>query len=423
MAPSILILLWAATAAPAVQAQTTSSGTVSPEGFPSVSTAQAPADAAPYAALMFTSTAIYYGAPLSPDKGPWVLGEVRFIGAQSVSEYALQSKVRARRGNLYMPEDVRSDVASLLETGSFSQVASSVYAIADQPVPEGLSTIAVSTSMARLVFFVTEKGASAPTPGGGTQPQQGKAPKPPPPVPISGVVLTPTAYRGLGGHADPGLGFEFNTVYYIGRLYGKNSLSYTAQKTNFLDRIGLLILTMDGKMQLQSESRYRPAFAAGAQGGFAFKDGPARSLSQNSGVSVQITQKTAGAIADAYVVLSKRFYGVRTSVGHMQGNFGDVIGSMSEFLSPQGLLFAGHKDQTAQSKSVFFANALLLPNPHYPLAVEFLKPNGMALRPWLLNFKLGYFLKLNFDVSYLKYAGAWDLMGTFQFRTNYFPRR
>lgn len=419
-AKALLALLLACPAA--ARAQDASTGTAP---APSTAPATAPAPQIAPVSPVFLSTETSLGAPLRRDKGPWVLGDVRFLGNKRLSEYAMQSKVRARKGSLYMPEDVDADVGTLLETGSFARVSAAVYAIEDQPVPERYLPISISKSQARLVFTVEESPpgsapALPPTPLPEARKSERRQPRPS--IPVSGVVLTPTAYRGYGTLNEPGLALDFNGVYYIGRLYGKNSLGYTTAKTNFLDRIGLWLLSADGKMQLQSETALRPAFSVGAQGIFSFRDAPQPSIA-TPGVTASVSAKTTRALADVYAVASKQFGGVRSSVGFMQGNFGDVVGSLTEFLSEQALLFDGHPGQKAESKSVLFANTLLLPHPSYPLAVEFLKPNGMALNPWLLNFKLGYFLHLNFDVSYLRFKGGWDLLGTFQFRTNYFPRR
>jgi len=389
----------------------------------------AEASSAPAAGVPL-STQPAFGIPLKTDQGPWVLGDVRFVGGLTVSEYALQSKVRARRGSLYTPSDVLSDVNSLLGMGVFTGVRTAVYAVPEDPVPEQYAALTVSTSMVRLVFTLEERPGQAPA-----QPQV-EAPKTStrpedrvPPAAVSGVILTPTAYRGLGRHNRPGLGLDFNAVYYIGRLYGKNHLSYTTKKTNYIDRVGQWFLGADGKMQLQSETRWRPAMAVGAQGIFAFRDAPQPSIT-TPGVTVNVSQKATKALADAYFVVSKKIGPVRSSVGYMQGNAGDQTASLTEFLSPTALRLGGHsggglgstEGQVASSKSVFFGSLLLLPKPAYPLAVEFIKPNGMPLQPFLINFKLGYFLKLNFDIAYLKFAGGWDLLGMFQFRFNYFPR-
>ena len=52
-----------------------------------------------------------------------------------------------------------------------------------------------------------------------------------------------------------------------------------------------------------------------------------------------------------------------------------------------------------------------------------MKFNGAPMNPWLINFKIGYFVKLNFDIAYLKYQGGYDVLGVLQFRYNYFPQR
>ena len=368
---------------------------------------------------VFLSTTPDFGPRLPSTSGPWVIGDVRFYGAVTVSDYALRSKVRAKRGSLYSPADVQGDVQGLTEMGVFSQITSGLIAL-DEPVPEQYTGIVASTGTVRLVFFVEEKGAPAPAPVVSTAPLRPEDQVPP--AAVSGLIFTPTAYRGLGRYNRPGLGLDFNGVYYIGRLYGKNSSNYTTRKTNYIDRVGVWFVSADGKMQLQSETRWRPAMAAGVQGYFTIRDAPQPSI-QTPGVTVNVSQKTTRALADAYIVFSKKFGPVRSSVGYMQGNFADAIPLLTEFLSPQAMTFNGRPGQTAQSKSTFFLSLLSLPKPAYPLGFEFVKPNGMALSPYLINFKLGYFLKLNFDIAYLKFQNGYDLLGMFQFRYNYFPSR
>lgn len=175
-------------------------------------------------------------------------------------------------------------------------------------------------------------------------------------------------------------------------------------------------------MQLQSEGTWRPAMAVGAQGILTFHDAPPPTVATPA-VSVTVSQKTTQVLTDAYLVFSKEFYGARTSVGFMGGNAGNLVSNLTEFLSPTSLTFDGHLNQTANSYSVVFASVFWLPKPAYPLGVELFKPNGMPLNPWLLNFKLGYFLHFNFDLAYLKFQGGYDLLGDFQFRFNFFPSR
>ena len=88
---------------------------------------------------------------------------------------------------------------------------------------------------------------------------------------LSGIVLMPTAYRGTGTN-EIGPGLDINAAYIIGRLYGKNTYDWTLEKKDYLDRIGLWILSADGKLQVQTEGKYRPAVAAGVQGIFSFRD-------------------------------------------------------------------------------------------------------------------------------------------------------
>lgn len=369
------------------------------------------------------STQSLLGVPIPLEGGPWVVGDVQFQGYKSLSLYTLQNKVRARRGALFTPSDVAGDLESLRSLPSVVTAEARLYAIPDQPVPENYRSIAASTSMARVVYALTEKELSlpgldrAPAPPASAQTPESKLP----PASLSGVVMTPTAYRGVNQYNTPGLGLDINAMYFIGRLYGKNSLS--TQKTNFIDRVGVWNLAGDAKMQVQSETDLRPALAAGVQGIFTFRDAPQPPINQ-PGVTVNVSAQTTRALGETYVVATKKVWKSRLSAGYAYGNAAERIALLTEFLSPQSLQFSmgGANPIEAKAKDSVFASALFLPKPSYPLAVEILKPNGMPRKPVLLNFKLGYFLKLNFDLSYLKFQGGWDLLGQFQFRYTHFPR-
>ncbi|MBI4056234.1 MAG: hypothetical protein HY399_01650 [Elusimicrobia bacterium] len=261
----------------------------------------------------------------------------------------------------------------------------------------------------------TPSSASAPSPPAATA-------HPEPPTSLSGMVLMPNAYRGYGKNAI-GLGLDFNAAYYIGRLYGKNSLSWTTAKTNYIDRVGQWFLTVDGKMQIQTEQGWRPALAAGAQGTFAFRDAPQPTLNSPS-VSLKVDQKKTKGLGGIYVVASKRWFPKWiTSFGYMEGNAADQLSLLSEFLTPEALKFSGHPGQEATSHNLLFGGVTWLVSGSYPVVVEWIKPQGAPANPMLLNFRLGQFLKLNFEISYLTYQGGWDLLGMFQFRYSYFPRR
>ncbi len=375
---------------------------------PAVSTSPAPIPAAYQATL---------GNPLPIDHGPWVLGEVLFFSSgRAVNDTTWRDRVRGSRGALYTQADIMSDVDSLMALGKFDKIEPSVFDIQGQPVPPDFATIAVSTDEVRLVFNVTEKASVS---GSSTTVK-----RPLPPASISGVILTPTAYRGAGRYTTPGLGLDINAVYIIGRLYGKNNFPNAPAHTNYLDRVGVWLMQADGKMQVQSETSLRPAAAAGFQGTFMFRDSPQPDINDpNPTVNVNASQKTTQLLGDGYFVFSKKIGPARTSVGMMVGNEGDAIGQFSEFLTPDALRFFANKPgEIFVTRNQPFGSIMLLPKPQYPLAVEFIKLNGAPLNPWLMDFKVGYFLHLNFDLGLLKFQGGYDLLGLLQFRFNQFPR-
>ncbi|HVE11987.1 MAG TPA: hypothetical protein VNI01_01215 [Elusimicrobiota bacterium] len=416
-----------ATVAPSPFAASLSSAPPAAVAFSSAPPAAVTFSSAPPSVPLSTAAALPeellpFGQPLDMSHGPWLIGEVLVRGNQTVSSYAILEGLRARRGALYTPSDIDGDLRHARSVPDVLSARLELYAMREEAVPPAYQSITASTMMARAVFWVEEKpslpglsmGMPTTVSGSTTTPRF-------PPAAVSGVVLTPTAYRGAGRYTSPGLGADVNAAYFIGRLYGKNSVS--AHDTNYLDRIGLWFLTFDGKAQIQSEGDIRPAVAVGGQGTYMLRDAPQPSV-QTVTLTVNVSQKTTKTFSGAYFVASKKIYGVRTSLGFMHGSAGEQIAYLTEFLSPQSLQFLYGKGAGVQatSKSTLFGSLMILPKPQYPLAVEFMKPNGMPLNPILLNFKLGYFLHLNFDVSYLKFQGGWDALGQFQFRYNHFPR-
>jgi hypothetical protein len=373
---------------------------------------------APVAAATTTANStIQLGNPLSVTGGPWVLAETLFFSnGKIVSDYAWRDKLRGQRDQLYSANDLQTDLQTLMTLNVFSRVTPAVYAIPSQPIPSQFANIAVSTNEVRVVFDVDMKASTEPI----------KPKLVTPPSAVSGLILTPTAYRGAGKNNTPGLGLDINAAYFIGRLYGKNSYAESPTKTNYIDRIGLWTLTADGKMQVQSDGPWRPAVAVGGQATLVFRDSPQPTINTPA-VSVKVDSKSSRILTNAYVVISKNIYGVRSSVGLMQGNIGDLAGQMSEFLTPEAIRF--YRDPSPHSpvgpimsRTVPFASILYLRKPDYPIGVEFMKFNGANGNPILINFKIGRFLKLNFDVAVLKYTGGYDILGLFQFRYNHFPR-
>ncbi len=240
-------------------------------------------------------------------------------------------------------------------------------------------------------------------------------------VPLSGIVLMPTAYRGRGRNTI-GLGLDFNAAYYIGRLYGKNTYTWTTEKKNYLDRLGVWLISADSKMQVQTEGTWRPAMSAGVQGILKFRDSPQPTLNQPT-ATVKVTSKNTDTFANAYVVLTKRLHPkFLLNAGYSDGDMPRVIYSFSEFLSKEALSLNGHPNASIPS-GMLFGGFMWLPRKDSPIGLEFMLPQGAPQSPKLINLHLGTLLKMNFELSYLSFKGGWDLLGMFQFRYNYLPRK
>ena len=233
---------------------------------------------------------------------------------------------------------------------------------------------------------------------------------------LGGIVLMPTAYRGHGKNSI-GLGLDFNAAYYIGRLYGNNNF-FWAQKTNYLDRVGLWLLSADAKMLIQTEGRWRPAVASGVQGIFKFRDAPQNSLT----FTVKASGKTTDTSANAYIVFTKRLHTkLILNAGYSDGDMPKIIYQLSEFLSKEAFHQSGKPDPVIPTEMIF-GGLLWLPKPNSPLGVEIMIPQGAPQSPKLFNFHLGTLLKMNFEISYLTFKNGWDLLGMFQYRYSYFPK-
>jgi len=244
-------------------------------------------------------------------------------------------------------------------------------------------------------------------------------------VPLSGLVMMPTAYRARGKNAI-GLGLDLNAAYFIGRLYGKNKLNWTIEKTNYIDRIGLWLLSADSKMQVQTEGKYRPAMAAGVQGIFKFRDAPQPPINGTFNLTVKATGNKTETFANAYMVLTKRLHPkFIVNAGYSDGDMPKVIYGLSEFLSRESINQTNNRSLTAPINiptGMLFGGIMWMPSLNTPLALEVMVPQGAPMQPKLFNLHLGSLLKLNFEISYLTFKGGWDLLGMFQFRYNFLPK-
>jgi len=236
-------------------------------------------------------------------------------------------------------------------------------------------------------------------------------------VPLSGMVLMPTAFKGTGENSI-GVGLDINAAYFIGRLYGKNSYSWTTEKKDYLDQIGIWMLSGEGKMQIQTEKNWRPAVAVGGQGILTFRD-----TSQSASTFELKSDSSDNAnYANAFIAASKHIGSkLILTAGYSEGDMPKLINDLSEYLSETAMENSGYTNPSVPSQ-LFYGGLIWLPKPTSPIMLEILVPNGAPMHPKLVNLHLGTLLKLNFELSYLKFDGGWDLIGMFQFRYNYFPR-
>jgi len=238
-------------------------------------------------------------------------------------------------------------------------------------------------------------------------------------ISISGIVLTPTAYRSNGVN-EIGPSLDFNAAYYIGRLYGKNDFSWTVDKKNYLDRVGIWFFEMDGKLLIQRETKNFPAVSSGYKGMFAFRDSPQPSLNQPQAT---IKVKNSDTYSTLYIVLSKNILSnLFINAGYADGDFSKFIYQTSEFLSDTAIKLTTQMNKPYISKSTLFAGIFYLYKEKTSLGFEIIIPQGSTLSPKLINFQLGNFLKLNFQISYLKYKYGYEYLGMFNFRYSFYPR-
>jgi hypothetical protein len=238
-------------------------------------------------------------------------------------------------------------------------------------------------------------------------------------ISISGIVLTPTAYRSNGIN-ELGPSLDFNAAYYIGRLYGKNSFDWTIDKKNYLDRIGIWFFEMDGKLLIHRETKNFPAVSSGYKGMFVFRDSPQPSLNQPQ---TTIKVKNSDTYSTLYIVLSKHLTtNLFINAGYSDGDFSKFIYQTSEFLSDTAIKLTKGVSKPYISNSTLFAGVVYVFNEKTPIGFEIILPQGSTLSPKLINLQLGNFLKLNFQISYLKYDGGYEYLGMFNFRYSFYPK-
>ncbi|MGC9069752.1 MAG: hypothetical protein ACP5IO_00370 [Elusimicrobiales bacterium] len=239
-------------------------------------------------------------------------------------------------------------------------------------------------------------------------------------TPVSGLVITPTAYRTYGLN-EIGSSLDINAAYYIGRLYGKNTFNWTVDKKNYLDKIGLWYLEMDGKLLIQKERKYIPAFASGAKASFLFRDSPQPNLSSPS-ASFKVDSKNTQDNLSLYFVISKYITkNYVLSAGYSEGDFSKTVYMLSEFLSERSSDLTYSKPRRITHSTLFFNTFLIIKDKNI-IGFEVIIPQGSTFSPKLINLQLANFLKLNFQLSYLTYKAGNEILGMFNFRYPFYPR-
>ena len=269
---------------------------------------------------------------------------------------------------------------------SVVSVDAAVYGIPEEsvgelPVHRGLD------DDGRIVYRMTEKelalpGLDRPPPEGGRPPRVQIPPA------LSAVVMTPTAYR-RSTSTTPRASASTSTLYFIGRLYGKNNLS--TRQTNFIRPAGRLEPLGRRQDAGQSETDVRPAMAVGAGHLHLPRLAPARhrpaqrhrqrlGRHARAGETYVVIRRSSGSADQRRLLL-------RQAAGHHRPADRVPLAAVLQF-TLGGLIGPG---QDTVFGSVLFC-------PKLPAGVEVIRPSGMPLQP-SLQLQAGLFLKLNFDLS------------------------
>ncbi len=213
-----------------------------------------------------------------------------------------------------------------------------------------------------------------------------------------------------------GLNLDFILSYYIGRLFGKNDpYGSSKYRTDYITRIGLWLLTVDGKLTLPYLENRLFSLALGGRYTYMFRD-----ISQPSpGAAPTFTIKPgkSASLPATYVAVSKAWTKNAVHIGALWGKEDEVIPSLSEYI----YYYYYKVGQWQKSKAIVFGGIHTRIIPHLNLKIEALNLLGNPLKPWLFNIDLGRFLPANFQLAYFCYKYGWDILGYFNFRYTFYP--
>jgi|GEM_PF-2166904 len=252
----------------------------------------------------------------------------------------------------------------------------------------------------------------------------------------SATVWTPTAFQNkkkAGEHLVKtkylfskkplfGLNIDFILNYYIGRLFGEDPPSKRQGIPPYfnLKRVGIWLLTVDGKIVLPYLEKKLFSLAFGGRYTYMFDDKGAPS--QVGEQTFEINPEKSKGLPSVYTVVTKAWTKNAFHFGIIWGKEDEIIPRLSEYTYKVCYLTGNW--QTGKSVIFFGMNTHLI--PWINLKIEALHPLDNPVDPWLFNIDLGKFLPANFQLAYLRYKYEWDkyewdILGYFNFRYTFYP--
>ncbi|MCD4812127.1 hypothetical protein K8S19_00320 [bacterium] len=228
----------------------------------------------------------------------------------------------------------------------------------------------------------------------------------------NGLVLTSTAYRGLG-HDDLGFTADMQFTYYIGTLYGEQD-EELSEFALYLDPISLWLLTADVKYTFLTEKQNKYFPLAAALGGKASLLLFAGQQSEASG-SFTFSEKTEfDYVWGGYLSLSRSFGNWGIHGGYSLGSLGDPFFYLSKYM---------RYGETERTRNLFYMGIDFPVARRMNAALEIMYPLNSELisqqHPVLINLHVDRLF--NFDVAYLHWNQGWAFLGYFNIRFTVFP--
>lgn len=234
----------------------------------------------------------------------------------------------------------------------------------------------------------------------------------------AGIMMTPSAYRQIPfyGSTDSGssalfpINVDVTASYYIGRLYSYNRYDeLTKTRRSLFSRIGVMFWQVDTKVILEREGRYFPQLALGAEGSMMLNNAPAPDVSAAPGITLTTKEKNR-TFNGLFLVVSKDLGWINPTIGYMRGESPSKLIYLAEYLTKE-----------SEAKAGLFAGMVLRLGRKLSLHSEFIRPVGAKASPFLVNLQVGRALHTNFDVAYMKYDRAYEILAHINFRYTMYP--